>query len=422
MPAIEVRTPYAAALLWAIDNVTDVYTGSPSFKRWVVDRDADWIRWWREHQIGWHDELTTCSFQVETLDQLVACAERSVTREDAPSVARYLRSFDQVFGGKIRRLFPMLSRKAEEVRAAASSARTSDVLRGLQLLVAGPSYREPRWIISVVPKLDDGHLNARTYRDGMVLEVSEDLPVELAVTSLFHEMVHWAIAETHARNSVDAYFQGSDLRVLVAKSMWEEAVATAFDRMAGEWLFPRFRFGDEYYDHAGIDALARALHAEWSRPDGRFPVRSTEFAGQMTRLIDNAYPPSRWRVRDLFMRASVWTVNRSVISTFARRFDTRRLQFFWEIPDRVAQTNRPRIVVATRDELAGHDALLRQFGTSMSDVEGVLRRHRAAYLPGYVDEVPQWLVVGRTDRDLIRAIEKAADSPAHLEHTWRRLR
>jgi hypothetical protein len=388
--ALRVSARYPATVLYALDRAAASGAGDERYRRWLFADDPApaWFDAYDERRGSWrisrdspdgrYDPYAACSFQVETLDALLACATPLLAASDLELVRMALRQTAALLRPRWLELEPILSEQQRALEALLQGEQGSKLARVLAQAARLPNHQ--RLIFDVVLVARPAGTVSRANQSGssLVVEVDQKLASSRAPV-VFHELAHLAARHAPGRDALERAFVGRGLRGLVAANLWDETFATAFGNgLAARELDASFTPERSLYDDAAIDALGRAVYLRWAA--GSPVTLDSTFAEQMLELLDSTWPPERWRMSDLFARVQILSEAGDAAAILGQGLRPRALQQRVPLPAELASPPTlpaplPWLIVATLATLQSRPDALQLFALDAESVRSRLSDH-----------------------------------------------
>jgi len=432
--AVRVSARYPATVLYALDRATPSGGADERYRHWLFGEEpapawfaayAAWRGTWnvsRDSGNGHYDPYDACSFQAETLDELIACATPLIAASDLERVREALQQTAALLRPRWLELEPISSQQERELEALIRGEQGTQLARELARAVRLPDSEHLTFDVVLVAR-PPGTLS-RAHQSGsfLVVEMVDDRPISSHAHVLFHELAHLAARHAPGREALEQAFVGRGLRGLVAANLWDETFATAFGNgLAARELDPTFAPDRSLYDDPAIDALGRALYLRWAA--GNPVTLDATLAEQLLELVDSIWPPERWRMIDLFARLEILSEEREAALTLQQGLRPRAVQRWVPLPPGVTfrplfPPPLPRLILATLPTLQSRPDVLQVFGLDAASVRARLFQHGSSLYWLHGDDDPRILLTARTHEGLVQAARVFAALPRPPGPGW----
>lgn len=390
--SFEIVATRPATLLYALERASARGREDQRYQRWLFGEDLAMRRPWLEAYAelrartrtqvdrgdGPYDTWLACGYDGEALDDALKCLSGLVQPGEVEVVRAALAEVDALLREPWRELEPILRSGVSELATVTESPAGRELSEALAGAAALPA--DTRLVFKVVLV---GKPQGPTYRASqagryLVLEIDRQRAPAEQVHVVFHEIAHLAAVHAPGRAALERGLERRGRAGIVASNLWNEAFATAFGNgLAASRLRRDFDPARPLYDDAAVDALGRALWLSWS--GGQPGAIDAALGEQVLGLVQTAWPPERWRPRDVFARVVVLADEAAATQPFERAIRAARLARFTPLPADLkaalgGDAPGPRVVLTTLQTLRGRRDVLEPFGLELNAVEWQLAR------------------------------------------------
>jgi hypothetical protein len=417
----DVVAPYPATLVYALDRAGWRGHQDPRYRAWLFGAaEAAAPEWFRAYDElrrrtrrsvdqgdGSYEPFVACSYDNATLEAALACAEQQLTPSESFVLRSALERADALLQPHWLELQPALGAFQRGIEQLTSGNDGRELARILAEAARLPGDQQLAFQVVLVAKPAADVYHAQQEGHHLVVEVDRKRTPESQTHVLFHEIAHLAAKHAPARGALDAAFAGHGDAGLVAGNLWNEAFATAFGNgLAAARFDPTFQAQRSLYVDAGIDALGRALYLEWR--SGKSVALDAAFAERMIELVGAAWPPARWRRKDLFTRVQVVSEHQEASAALERALRPRSLDsrtpLSPDLTEWAEPADVPRILLASVGSLRARRAMLARFGLAPRDLEQHVSAHGAsAFLRTDEGGIAWLLITARSFKRLVAA-------------------
>jgi hypothetical protein len=432
--AVRVNARYPATVLYALDRAAASGGGDERYRRWLFSDDPapTWFNVYAEQRGNWrmsrdsgdgrYEPYAACSFDVETLDALLACATPLLAASDLELVRIALQQTAALLRPRWLELQPILSEQQRALETLIQGEQGSRLARELAQAARLPESEQLIFDVVLVARPTGTVSRANQSGPSLVVEVSDRKSASNRAPVLFHELAHLAARHAPGREALERAFVGRGLQGLVAASLWDETFATAFGNgLAARALDSTFTPERSLYDDAAIDALGRAVYLRWAA--GSPVTLDATFAEQLLELVDSIWPRERWRMADLFGRVQILSEEGDAAAILRQGLRPRALQQRVPLPAELTfpptlPPPLPRLIVATLATLQSRPDALQLFALDAQSVRARLSEQGPSlYWLESGDEL-RVLLTAQTHEGLLQAARAFAALQRPPERGW----
>ena len=425
-PEFQIDAPYIATLVNMLEAAAQNPGVPAALSLWAEDikRRPAWLEAFAKVHLRWqnlspyfsHVDLTyrpyrRCSYQQQSVDDLVECWRRWVDKKDAVAVEKALREFDKILRPWWNRY---LSRYTSPLIAALQRElehpRVAELTRHLLYFSQLTPEKLGKFRVVVVAQPPGSRRLGRREDSVLIIEVpvtpNAKLDTDAVVTAL-HELAHYAYERSPARLPMEWEFARQGPAGFIASHYWGEVMASAFDGLGREVLDPEFHASDSLYGQPLIDVMAREFFHQW-RDDDLLRM-GPKLAQTLARTLEEHWPLERWRLSDFLFRTVVFAESEEAFAQFR---NSMWFQYYggkasvperhgplFGVPPAVSQ-----VYLMSDLQARQHEALLKDLGTSPEAYAKLLRAPGglALYRSGGRTKPPVFILVANNARSLLR--------------------
>lgn len=432
---IRFRAGYPATLLYALDAAAGERNRDAGYRAWFgADATAPWLAAYRERRRSWGEPVRpdhgggapafeVCAWEAATLEEAIRCIEGVVPEPERPLAVAAIRAADQQLAPRWPELSAPLIAMQPALERELGAARAAALLRTLHREARLADDAALQFNVVLVAKPAGPHAYARQAGQYLVHEVGPDETVGALLAVAFHETAHLAHSMSPRRAAMERAFLGHGDSRLLAATVWDEVVATAFGNgLAAAQLDPAFRVDRAFYSDPWIDALGRALFREWQ---AGLDVRlGPELAAHLVQLVDREWPVDQRPLARYLWYVTIHVQDRALGREALRGVAYRSAARFSPIEDELPAGPdlppwAPRLVLVTVDELVQRPALAARVAMPPASWNEALAAGPAAVYRHDDDAGgPVFVVVGRDVPALQAAVAAFVGLPRMVAPGW----